>query len=115
MESVRQLRPVLSALVESKTIDIIVLATGFEVAQFLTPMDIIKAHGTSLSHQWNKSRGAQAYLGTYVHNFPSLAILFGPSIFLANNSALFACETQVNYTVRTLMRPLLDQRAILSK
>jgi cation diffusion facilitator CzcD-associated flavoprotein CzcO len=91
--------------------DIIVLATGFQVAQFLTPMDIVGAHGISLAQQWNESRGAQAYLGTYVHNFPNLAILFGPNTFPANNSALFAVETQVNYTMRTLFTPLLDGRA----
>jgi cation diffusion facilitator CzcD-associated flavoprotein CzcO len=91
--------------------DIIVLATGFQVAQFLAPMEIIGAHGKSLAAQWDESRGAQAYLGTYVHGFPNLAILFGPNTFPANNSALFACETQVNYAIRTLFIPLLDGRA----
>jgi cation diffusion facilitator CzcD-associated flavoprotein CzcO len=91
--------------------DIIVLATGFQVAKFLTPMDIIGAHSMSLAQQWKECRGAQAYLGTYVHNFPNLAILFGPNTFPANNSALFACETQVNYAIQTLFLPLLDSRA----
>ncbi|OQU97223.1 hypothetical protein CLAIMM_03188 isoform 1 [Cladophialophora immunda] len=91
--------------------DIIVLATGFQVAQFLTPMEIVGAHGQTLSRQWNESRGAQAYLGTYVHNFPNLAILFGPNTFPANNSALFALETQVNYAIKSLFTPLLDGRA----
>lgn len=91
--------------------DIIVLATGFQVAQFLTPMDIIGAHGSSLNDQWNECRGAQAYLGTHVHNFPNLAILFGPNTFPANNSALFACETQVDYAVKSLFQPLIDRRA----
>lgn len=91
--------------------DIIVLATGFQVAQFLTPMEIVGAHGASLQDQWNESRGAQAYMGTYVHNFPNLAILFGPNTFPANNSALFACETQVDYAVKSLFQPLLDRRA----
>lgn len=91
--------------------DLIVMATGFRVAQFLVPMEITGANGKKLSQQWNESRGAQAYVGTYVHNFPNLAILFGPNTFPANNSALFACETQVNYAVRTLFQPLLDGRA----
>ena len=91
--------------------DIIVLATGFQVAQFLTPMEIIGVHGASLNDQWNECRGAQAYLGTYVHNFPNLAILFGPNTFPANNSALFAVETQVDYTVKSLFKPLIDGRA----
>lgn len=91
--------------------DIIVLATGFQVAQFLVPMEIVGAHGKTLAQQWAESRGAQAYVGTYVHNFPNMAILFGPNTFPANNSALFACETQVNYTINTLFKPLLDGRA----
>ena len=91
--------------------DIIVLATGFQVAQFLTPMHIVGSSGQALQQQWNECRGAQAYLGTHVHNFPNLAILFGPNTFPANNSALFACETQVDYAVKSLFKPLLDRRA----
>lgn len=55
--------------------DIIILATGFTVSQFLTPMDIVGVDGNTLQQQWKESRGAQAYLGTFVHNFPNLAIL----------------------------------------
>ena len=91
--------------------DIIVLATGFQVSQFLTPMHIVGADGKSLHEQWKECRGAQAYLGTHVHNFPNLAILFGPNTFPANNSALFACETQVDHAIKSLFKPLLDQRA----
>ncbi|KAI1262913.1 hypothetical protein F5Y18DRAFT_396619 [Xylariaceae sp. FL1019] len=91
--------------------DIIVLATGFQVTQFLTPMHIVGTTGRSLHEQWKECRGAQAYLGTHVHNFPNLAILFGPNTFPANNSALFACETQVDYAVKSLFIPLLDNRA----
>lgn len=91
--------------------DIIVLATGFQVSQFLTPMHIVGATGVSLHDQWKECRGAQAYLGTHVHNFPNFAILFGPNTFPANNSALFACETQAEYAVKSLFQPLLDHRA----
>lgn len=55
--------------------DIIVLATGFKVSQFLTPMDIMGADGNTLQQQWDECRGAQAYLGTFVHNFPNFAIV----------------------------------------
>ncbi|KFZ09017.1 hypothetical protein V502_08989 [Pseudogymnoascus sp. VKM F-4520 (FW-2644)] len=91
--------------------DIIVLATGFQVSEFLTPMEIFGADGRSLNQQWQECRGAQAYLGTYVHNFPNLAILFGPNTFPANNSALFACETQVDYAIKSLFTPLIDRWA----
>lgn len=91
--------------------DIIVLATGFQVSEFLTPMHIVGSHGISLHDQWKECRGAQAYLGTHVHNFPNLAILFGPNTFPANNSALFACETQVSFTIKSLFEPILSKRA----
>ncbi|KAE8420972.1 monooxygenase [Aspergillus pseudocaelatus] len=91
--------------------DIIVLATGFQVSQFLTPMEIVGRRGVSLNKQWEESRGAQAYYGTHVHNFPNMGIIFGPNVFPANNSALFACETQVSYAVKSLFIPILDRRA----
>jgi cation diffusion facilitator CzcD-associated flavoprotein CzcO len=107
--------------------DIIVLATGFKVSQFLTPMNIVGADGNTLQQQWNECRGAQAYLGTFVHNFPNLAILyvqktwfflfqaliltsFGPNTFPANNSALYACEVQVSYAARAMIKPIIDGR-----
>lgn len=93
------------------TYDLIVLATGFQVTEFLTPMHIVGSHGSSLHDQWKECRGAQAYLGTHVHNFPNLAILFGPNTFPANNSALFACETQVCYAIKSLFEPILSRRA----
>ncbi|KAL4881837.1 monooxygenase [Aspergillus karnatakaensis] len=95
------------------TFDVIVLATGFQVSQFLAPMEIKGRRGISLNQQWEESRGAQAYYGTYVHNFPNMAIIFGPNTFPANNSALFACETQVVYAVKSLFVPILDHQTRL--
>ena len=36
---------------------------------------------------------------------------FGPNTFPANNSALFACEVQVDYAIKSLFTPILDRRA----
>lgn len=55
--------------------DAIVLATGFEVSSFLVPMKIVGKDGRTLADQWNSWQGAQAYLGTFVHNHPNFAIL----------------------------------------
>ncbi|KAL3457221.1 hypothetical protein BJX64DRAFT_280735 [Aspergillus heterothallicus] len=90
--------------------DAIVLATGFDVQQFLVPMEIYGRKGKSLTDQWRESRGAQAYMGTYVHNFPNFAMLFGPNTFPAHNSVLFASEVQVGYIARTLVAPIIDKR-----
>ncbi|POR36846.1 Uncharacterized protein TPAR_02973 [Tolypocladium paradoxum] len=102
---------IISASGVTDNFDIIVLATGFQVSQFLTPMHIVGTTGVSLHDQWKECRGAQAYLGTHVHNFPNFAIIFGPNTFPANNSALFACETQADYAVKSLFKPLMDHRA----
>ncbi|KAF2731393.1 monooxygenase [Polyplosphaeria fusca] len=91
--------------------DIIVLATGFQVQQFLTPMEVLGKDGKSLNQQWKEHRGAQAYMGSYIHNFPNFAILFGPNTFPAHNSALFSCEVQIEYVARTLLAPIINRRA----
>jgi cation diffusion facilitator CzcD-associated flavoprotein CzcO len=60
---------------EKTEFDIIVLATGFQVQQFLTPMEVVGKTGSTLAKQWRENRGAQAFLGSYVHNFPNFGIL----------------------------------------
>ena len=55
--------------------DAIVLATGFDVTSFLTPLAVTGKNGASLHRQWREHRGAQAYMGTFVHNFPNFAIM----------------------------------------
>ncbi|KAL0566808.1 hypothetical protein V5O48_015190 [Marasmius crinis-equi] len=92
--------------------DLIVYATGFQVQQFLTPMEITgRNHGQTLNQHWKEHRGAQAYMGSYVNGFPNFAILFGPNTFPAHNSALFSCEVQVSYVAKTLLTDLVDKRA----
>lgn len=51
--------------------DAIVLATGYKVQEFLTPMEIVGENGSLVDH-WKASRGAQAYKGTFVSGFPNL-------------------------------------------
>ena len=93
--------------------DVIILATGFQVQNFLTPMKVVGKTGCTLEDQWAYGKGAQAYLGTYVHNFPNFAILFGPNTFPAHNSALFCCEVQVEYVTKTLFKTLMSDRAAI--
>lgn len=55
--------------------DAIILATGSKVQSFLAPMEIVGKTGQSLQSQWDSNRGAQAYTGTFVHNFSNLGIM----------------------------------------
>ncbi|KAK5168183.1 uncharacterized protein LTR77_006751 [Saxophila tyrrhenica] len=93
---------------DEREFDAIILATGFEVSAFLTPMKIIGKKGQSLEHQWQENRGAQAYMGSFVHNHPNLAVLFGPNTFPAFNSVIYSIEVQVEYIARTLIEPIMD-------
>ncbi|KAH6869051.1 hypothetical protein B0T10DRAFT_418998 [Thelonectria olida] len=88
--------------------DAVILATGFDVQSFLAPINIVGKTGESLQDQWGKSRGAQAYMGTFVHNHPNLAILFGPNTFPAFNSVIYAIEVQVAYIASVLVKPIID-------
>ena len=60
---------------EKTEFDVIVLATGFQVQQFLIPMEVTGVDGIRLTEQWKENRGAQAYMGSYIHNFPNFGIL----------------------------------------
>ncbi|KAJ0119957.1 hypothetical protein J7T55_000807 [Diaporthe amygdali] len=88
--------------------DIIILATGFQVSNFLTPMQIVGKTGVGIKDQWESQRGAQAYMGTFVHNFPNFGILFGPNTFPAFNSVIYAVEVQVEYLAKTLFETIID-------
>ena len=60
---------------KQENVDAIILATGFQVTSFLAPMEIIGKTGKSLKDQWEMHRGSQAYMGTFVHNYPNFAML----------------------------------------
>ncbi|RFU25168.1 hypothetical protein B7463_g11172, partial [Scytalidium lignicola] len=72
---------------------------------------VTSSDGVHEDFDWASYKGAQAYLGTYVHNFPNIGILFGPNTFPAHNSALFSCEVQAEFAAKTLFVPLLNRRA----
>lgn len=88
--------------------DIIILATGFQVSNFLTPMQIVGKTGVAIKDQWESKKGAQAYMGTFVHNFPNFGILFGPNTFPAFNSVIYAVEVQVDYLAKTLFKTVIN-------
>lgn len=88
--------------------DIIILATGFQVSNFLTPMQIVGKTGVAIKDQWESKKGAQAYMGTFVHNFPNFGMLFGPNTFPAFNSVIYAVEVQVDYLTKTLFKTVID-------
>ena len=80
--------------------DVLVLATGFDTTHFLTPMKIEGMGGRSLEAEWK--RGAEAYLGLAVPEFPNFFMMYGPNTNLGHNSIIFMIEAQARYIVQCI-------------
>jgi cation diffusion facilitator CzcD-associated flavoprotein CzcO len=83
-----------------KEVDVVVLATGFNVAHPEFGHRLSGPHGT-VGQVW-ENEGAQAYLGTTIAGFPNLFTLAGPNTGLGHNSILYMIESQLNYVLDAL-------------
>ena len=93
--------------------DVIALATGFKVLQFLWPMDIVGVSGKTLREQWGVD-DARAYLGISVPDFPNFFIVNGPNTNAGHGgSAIHATEFQVRYIMQTIRRMLVTETPAL--
>ena len=80
--------------------DLIVLATGFRVAE-AAGLDVAGPDGT-LAEAW--ARRPLAHLGTYPRGFPNLAVLLGPGTALGHNSVVLIAEAQARHAARLWSR-----------
>lgn len=84
-------------------VDVIVVATGFHVTDSPVFDAIIGADGRSLAQVWDEI-GMQGYKGAFVHGFPNLMLLIGPSTGLGHTSMVYMIESQLNYLVDYLKK-----------
>jgi hypothetical protein len=80
---------------KERSLDAIILATGFQVAEQAAPFDIEGREGRNLNTVWHD--GAEAYLGTTVSGFPNLFLIVGPNTGLGHNSMIVMIESQIAY------------------
>lgn len=78
----------------------IILATGFRTAEFLSPIKIFGAGGCPLEKIW--SRSAEADLEITVAGLPNFAMLYGPNTNLGYNSIILMIEAQSRYVARMM-------------
>jgi 4-hydroxyacetophenone monooxygenase len=82
--------------------DAIVVASGFDVARFLSPINVYGRRGTSIREAWDDD-DARAYLGTVAPAFPNFFMLFGPNTSLGHGgSFIFITECQINYVMSAI-------------
>lgn len=91
-------------------VDTIILATGFDVARFVSTVDIRGRSGKSLREVWDDD-DARAYLGTAVPGFPNFFMLYGPNTQPGHGGSLtFIVEAQMHY-VRSVLTQMLASGA----
>jgi cation diffusion facilitator CzcD-associated flavoprotein CzcO len=86
-------------------VDTLIYGTGFKATEFLTPMEVTGLQGKTLNQEWHK--GAEAYLGITVKDFPNFFMLYGPNTNLGHSSIVYMLESQIQY--------ILDAVEILKK
>ena len=89
--------------------DVLLLATGFDVLNFITTYEAVGRSGTPLTDQWEQDN-AKAYLGTVVPDFPNLFTLYGPNLQPGHGGSLiFVVEMQVRYIMDMIGKMLRDE------
>lgn len=83
-----------------RTVDTIVLGTGFRSNDFVAPMRVTGIGGRSLADAW--ARGAEAYLGLSVSGFPNLFLMYGPNTNLGAGSIVYMIESQARHVIEAL-------------
>ena len=80
-------------------LDVIILSTGFKVADLNFHTQFTGINGQNLMDTWRKT-GGEAYKGVTTANFPNLAFLLGPNTGLGHNSVVHMMESQMNYIMQ---------------
>jgi cation diffusion facilitator CzcD-associated flavoprotein CzcO len=88
-----------------RAVDAIVMATGFEAANYLTRLRVVGRDGRTLQDHWGDE--PRAYLGITVSGFPNLYLLYGPGT--NGGEIVIMLESQAEYAVRAIRRMRRDR------
>jgi cation diffusion facilitator CzcD-associated flavoprotein CzcO len=92
-------------------LDVLVLATGFAVTNFPSPLTIFGRSGVDLAEHWKD--GASTDFGLTVSGFPNLWFLAGPGTGLGHNSIVFMIQVQLEQIARALTYMRTKSRSTL--
>jgi 4-hydroxyacetophenone monooxygenase len=88
---------------EYEDFDVVVWATGFDVARFLASFEVVGRDGVTIREHWDDDNPS-AYLGVTVPKFPNLFMLGGPNTFPGSGSFTYFNEIQMQYIRRLITR-----------
>ncbi len=86
--------------------DAIILANGFELTTWLSPLTVIGKSGAVMQEVWDERGGPQAYMGTAMDGFPNFFIIFGPNTATGHSSVILASENMVEYSLKFIRKIL---------
>jgi len=81
-------------------LDVLVLATGFDVTRFLRPIEVVGENGIRFDEVW--SQRPIAYLSISIPGFPNLFMLNGPNGPVGNFSLIEVAELQLRYVLQLI-------------
>lgn len=91
---------------KERTLDAIVLATGFELGITSAPFPVFGRGDRTLDEAWQD--GAVAYKGMTVSGFPNWFIMMGPNTGPGHTSVLVYTEAQIGYALQAIRRLLRE-------
>jgi 4-hydroxyacetophenone monooxygenase len=93
---------------EEIPVDVLVLATGFQNLNLLSPIEVRGRSGRTLRETWGEDDGT-AHLGITVPDFPNLFLLLGPNTIAGHGgSAALAIEMETRYIMGMIARMVED-------
>jgi len=81
--------------------DVLVLATGYKVQDFFSPLQITGRKGENILKTWVTTT-PRNYMGIVSNSMPNHFMLLGPYSILGHNSVVFMIECQVNFTMKVI-------------
>lgn len=90
-------------------LDVLVLATGFKVSEFILPTKVYGENNVELSEQWDGA--PRAHRAMTIPNFPNFWMLEGPTGPVGNLSLISITETQIGYMIQCLDKMKAEQSA----
>ncbi len=88
-----------------RDVDVIVMATGFQAAHYLSHLEVVGRQGRTLQELW--AGEPHAYLGITVPGFPNFFMMYGPGT--NGGEIVLMLESQAEYAVRAVKRMIRER------
>jgi cation diffusion facilitator CzcD-associated flavoprotein CzcO len=88
-----------------RAVDVVVMATGFQPADYLARLRVVGRDGRTLQEHW--AGEPRAYLGITVPGFPNFFMLYGPGT--NGGEIVIMLESQAEYAVRAVKRMMRER------